>query len=171
MLGTDRSRPAWDDDPVVARWPGLPQLDTDVSADVCVVGLGGSGLAAISELVDRGHDVVGIDAGRIAAGAAGRNGGFLLGGPATFLHEALAAWGPCAVDLYRATLDEIDSLHRVLGSDVISRTGSIRLARCRMSPMRKTVLRSHSACARTILQSRNTLASWGMESSCPRTRS
>ena len=31
MLGTDRSRPAWDDDPVVARWPGLPQLDTDVS--------------------------------------------------------------------------------------------------------------------------------------------
>ena len=91
MLGTDRSRPAWDDDPVVAGWPGLPQLDTDVSTDVCVVGLGGSGLAAISELVDRGHDVVGIDAGRIAAGAAGRNGGFLLGGPATFLHDALAA--------------------------------------------------------------------------------
>ena len=128
MLGTDRSRPAWDDDPVVAGWPGLPQLDTDVSTDVCVVGLGGSGLAAISELVDRGHDVVGIDAGRIAAGAAGRNGGFLLGGPATFLHDALAAWGQCAVDLYRATLDEIDSLHLVLGSDVIRRTGSIRLA-------------------------------------------
>ncbi|MDV8077633.1 FAD-dependent oxidoreductase [Rhodococcus sp. IEGM 1370] len=122
------SRPAWDDDPVVSGWPGLPALERESTADVCVVGLGGSGLAAVADLVDRGLDVVGIDAGRIAAGAAGRNGGFLLGGPATFLHTALATWGPCAVDLYRATLAEIDSLEEILGSAVVRRTGSIRLA-------------------------------------------
>ena len=52
----------------------------------------------------------------------------MLGGPATFLHTALATWGPCAVDLYRATLAEIDFLEGFLGSDVIRRTGSIRLA-------------------------------------------
>ncbi|MGV8873561.1 MAG: NAD(P)/FAD-dependent oxidoreductase [Rhodococcus sp. (in: high G+C Gram-positive bacteria)] len=131
MIGTDSSgmsRPAWDDDPVVSGWAGLPTLDRDCSADVCVVGLGGSGSAAIADLVDRGLDVVGLDAGRVAAGAAGRNGGFLLGGPATFLHTALASWGPSALDLYRATLAQIDSLEALLGSDVVRRTGSIRLA-------------------------------------------
>ncbi|MDV6261852.1 NAD(P)/FAD-dependent oxidoreductase [Rhodococcoides yunnanense] len=131
MIGTvpiDMSRPAWDDDSAVSGWRGLPTLDGDCAADVCVVGLGGSGLAAVADLLGRGLDVVGIDAGRVAAGAAGRNGGFLLGGPATFLHIALSMWGPCAVDLYRATLAEIDSLEALLGSSVVRRTGSIRLA-------------------------------------------
>lgn len=128
MTASDMSRPAWDDDPVVSGWAGLPSLERDSTADVCVIGLGGSGLAAVADLLDRGLDVVGIDAGRVAAGAAGRNGGFLLGGPATFLHTALSMWGPCAVDLYRATLAEIDSLDALLGSSVVQRTGSIRLA-------------------------------------------
>lgn len=122
------TRPAWDDDPIVASWVGLPVLDAAVTADVCVVGLGGSGLAAVDALVSRGLDVVGIDAGRTAAGAAGRNGGFLLGGPASFLHSAIESWGEVAVELYRKTLEEIDSLEAKLGSSVIRRTGSIRLA-------------------------------------------
>ncbi|MEK8071474.1 NAD(P)/FAD-dependent oxidoreductase [Rhodococcoides navarretei] len=128
MIPRDIFRPAWDDDPIVSDWAGFPALERESTADVCVVGLGGSGLAAVADLLDRGVDVVGIDGGRIAAGAAGRNGGFLLGGPATFLHSALAAWGPCAVDLYRGTLAEIDSLEGLLGSGVVRRTGSIRLA-------------------------------------------
>ncbi|ELB94793.1 hypothetical protein Rwratislav_02037, partial [Rhodococcus wratislaviensis IFP 2016] len=53
---------AWDDDPVVASWNGLPVLEQNVTADVCVVGLGGSGLAAIGALVERGLQVVGVDA-------------------------------------------------------------------------------------------------------------
>jgi glycine/D-amino acid oxidase-like deaminating enzyme len=89
----------WDDDPVVAAWPGLPRIDGDLTADVCVVGLGGSGLAAVAELVDRGLSVVGLDAGRVGAGAAGRNGGFLLAGPSAFLHRAVAAWGASSIDL------------------------------------------------------------------------
>ncbi len=122
------NRPAWDDDPIVSSWAGLPVLDDAVTADACVVGLGGSGLAAVDALACRGLDVVAIDAGRTAAGAAGRNGGFLLGGPATFLHSALESWGGVAVELYRKTLEEIDSLEAKLGSSVIRRTGSIRLA-------------------------------------------
>jgi gamma-glutamylputrescine oxidase len=118
----------WDHDPVVAAWPGLPRIDRDLTADVCVVGLGGSGLAAVADLVDRGLSVIGLDAGRVGAGAAGRNGGFLLGGPAAFLHSAVDRWGSSSVDLYRATLSEIDRLADLLGPDVISRTGSIRLA-------------------------------------------
>lgn len=121
-------RPAWDDDPLVASWPGLPRLESIQSADVCVVGLGGSGLAAVGALRTRGLDVVGVDAGRVAAGAAGRNGGFLLGGPAAFLHSAIRSWGTSAVDLYRATLRELDALEQNLGPDVVRRTGSIRLA-------------------------------------------
>ena len=120
--------PAWDDDPLVAGWSGLALLDRSVTADVCVVGLGGSGLAAVESAIERGLRVVGVDAGRVGAGAAGRNGGFLLGGPAPFLHDAIRAWGECAADLYRATLAELDHLDRVLGPAVIDRCGSIRLA-------------------------------------------
>jgi glycine/D-amino acid oxidase-like deaminating enzyme len=119
---------AWDDDPVVAAWPGLPAIDRDMTADVCVVGLGGSGLAAVGLLVERGLTVVGLDAGRVGAGAAGRNGGFLLAGPSAFLHRAQTLWGPSAMDLYRQTLAELDRLAQLLGPEVIRRTGSLRLA-------------------------------------------
>jgi gamma-glutamylputrescine oxidase len=118
----------WDDDPVVAAWPGLPRIENDLNADVCVVGLGGSGLAAVAGLVERGLSVVGLDAGRVGAGAAGRNGGFLLAGPAAFLHRSVARWGTSSIDLYLATLREIDRLGELLGPEVIRRTGSLRLA-------------------------------------------
>jgi gamma-glutamylputrescine oxidase len=120
------SRVGWDD--AVADWPGLPPLHGDRSADACVVGLGASGLAAVEALADRGLSVVGVDAGRVAAGAAGRNGGFLLGGAELALHHAIERWGTAAVDLYRATLGELQRLHDLLGPDVIRRVGSIRLA-------------------------------------------
>lgn len=118
----------WDVDRTVANWPGLPPLPGDRHADVCVIGLGASGLAAVEALVARGLSVIGLDAGRVAAGAAGRNGGFLLGGPALFLHDAIARWGEVAVDLYRETLAEIDRLEATLRPGVVRRVGSIRLA-------------------------------------------
>lgn len=119
----------WNAEPDLALAAGLPSLDTDVTADVCVVGLGGSGLAAVGELLDRGLSVVGVDAGAVAAGAAGSNGGFLLGGPAHMAHHAAERWGAdVAMDLYRQTLDEILALTDLLGTGVIRPTGSIRLA-------------------------------------------
>jgi glycine/D-amino acid oxidase-like deaminating enzyme len=121
--------PGWDDDPVVADWIARPRLNRDRRVDACVVGLGASGLAAIEVLLGRGLTVVGLDAGRIASGASGRNGGFLLGGGAPFLSDAIARWGAeAAVALYRETLAELDRLEAHLGPSVIRRTGSIRLA-------------------------------------------
>ncbi len=118
----------WDEAAAVAAWTGLPQLDGDVATDACVVGLGGSGLAAVESLLDRGLSVVGVDAGRVAAGAAGRNGGSLVGGPDAYLHAAIDEWGEePAVWLYRATLRELDHL-AALVPEVVQRVGSIRLA-------------------------------------------
>lgn len=118
----------WDDVADVVDWTGLAPLDADVTVDACVIGLGGSGLAAVDAFVERGLSVVAVDAGRVAAGAAGRNGGFLLGGPDAYLHSAIAAWGEdAAVWLYRRTLLELDRLVQLL-PDVVRRVGSIRLA-------------------------------------------
>jgi gamma-glutamylputrescine oxidase len=129
-MRTERgSAVGWDADPAVAGAAPWPVLVGDVTADVCVVGLGGSGLAVVGEVLRRGLAVVGVDAGRVAAGAAGRNGGFLLAGPALPVHQAAEAWGvDAAVQLYRETLAEIDTLSELLGPRVIRRTGSLRLA-------------------------------------------
>ncbi len=116
--------PVWDD----ASWAGLPALDGDVTCDTCVVGLGGSGLAAVHRLLDLGQQVVGIDAGRVAGGAAGRNGGFLLAGGAEFHHDAVAIVGrERAVALYRRTLAELDRFARET-PDAVRRDGSLRIA-------------------------------------------
>lgn len=125
----------WDADVEVSRWAGLPSLCADIEADACVVGLGASGLAAVSALADRGLRVAGVDAARVGGGAAGRNGGFLLGGPALFLHDAIARWGAePAVSLYRETLAELDAVEAALGGTVVRRVGSIRLAGLPGSP-------------------------------------
>ena len=123
------SEVGWDVDPSLSAWPGRAGLHNTVTADACVIGLGGSGLAACQELADRGLSVVGVDAGRVAAGAAGRNGGFLLGGGAPSFADACRSWGTdLAVRLYRETLAELDRLAAQLGPEVIRRRGSIRLA-------------------------------------------
>lgn len=96
--------PVWDDD----RWVSLPALHGDVSADSCVIGLGGTGLTLIEELLQRDERVVGIDAHDVGAGAAGRNGGFLLAGAYDFYHDAVRKHGAVrARAIYEATLGEI----------------------------------------------------------------
>jgi glycine/D-amino acid oxidase-like deaminating enzyme len=116
--------PVWDD----AAWAGLPRLDRDLTADICVVGLGGSGLAAVHELRSLGATVIGLDAGMVAGGAAGRNGGFLLAGVADFHHDAVARYGrDRSVALYRLTMDEI---RRIAAEtpEAVRLTGSLRIA-------------------------------------------
>ena len=49
--------PIWD----TGEWPGLAPLDTHIEAEVSVVGLVGSGLAAVEEALCLGQTVVGID--------------------------------------------------------------------------------------------------------------
>ena len=53
----------------------FPSLAGDVTADVCVVGGGYTGLSAALHLAEAGLDVVLVEAQRVGWGASGRNGG------------------------------------------------------------------------------------------------
>jgi gamma-glutamylputrescine oxidase len=114
----------WDD----GQSPSLPPLDGDVETEVCVIGLGGSGLTALDELTTMGRRAVGIDAVGIAPGAAGRNGGLLLGGTADFHHDAITTLGhERALGIHRETMAEIRRIDEQ-APGVVRFTGSIRLS-------------------------------------------
>lgn len=116
--------PLWDNH----AWDTLPAFETETSADLCVIGLGGSGLAAILEALKNGADVIGIDAHDVGAGAAGRNGGFVLAGLKEFYHEVVNQLGRSrAAPMYAATLEEILRL-RELTPNAVRHTGSLRIA-------------------------------------------
>ena len=116
--------PIWDN----SSWNPLPTLSADIETDVCVIGLGGSGLACIGELLSLGQRVVGIDARDVGAGAAGRNGGFLLAGIAAFHHDAVESLGrERALRLYHLTMDELDRMTAET-PEAIRRPGSLRIA-------------------------------------------
>ncbi len=113
----------WNDQP----WRAFEAVHHNYNTDVCVVGLGGSGLSAIHALIQHGYRVIGIDAGMIGGGAAGSNGGFILAGLAAFHHDAVAALGHHrATTLYERTLHAIDELTHVEPGLRIS--GSLRIA-------------------------------------------
>ncbi|HUG27698.1 MAG TPA: FAD-binding oxidoreductase [Gemmatimonadales bacterium] len=124
---TAGNSPLWEDD----SWtPFAPLLGAD-EADVCVVGLGGAGLTAVQEALDRGLRVIGLDAGPVAGGAAGRNGGFLLAGLAEFHHNARGILGADrARRLYECTIEQIDRMARET-PEAVRRVGSLRLATTR----------------------------------------
>jgi glycine/D-amino acid oxidase-like deaminating enzyme len=117
--------PAWADNIGALQFPALTG---DALADVCVVGLGGSGLSCIHELLKLGQSVVGLDARIVGGGAAGRNGGFMLAGMAAFYHDAVATLGRDRARLiYQSTLDEMDRISSETPS-VVQRGGSLRIA-------------------------------------------
>ena len=133
-LPAPANTPVWDD----ARWTALPALEGDAQCGTCVVGLGGSGLTVIEELLTRGEDVIALDASDVAAGAAGRNGGFLLAGAYDFYHDAVRLHGrDRARAIYGATLGEIARIAeaapgtvRFVGSRRIAAT-TAEIADCR----------------------------------------
>ena len=115
--------PVWEDE----GWTPLPALSGRVTADVCVVGLGGSGLAAVDELLSRGASVVGVDAASVGGGAAGRNGGFLLAGLADPYHRVVEALGRSrAAELHTLTLAEMERITAAT-PDAVHRGGSLRI--------------------------------------------
>ena len=123
-MNTSANIPVWDD----AAWTPFPSLEGDVQCATCVIGLGGSGLTAIEELLNKGEDVVGIDAQDVGAGAAGRNGGFLLAGAYDFYHDARRLHGSArARAIYDATLREIQRIATAT-PDCVRFVGSRRLS-------------------------------------------
>lgn len=106
----------------------LPRLVGPARAEVCVVGLGGTGLTAVAALTAAGRSVLGVDAGTVAAGAAGRNGGFLLAGPAAFHHRLREQIGrEPARELYGLTLEARDRMFADLGGATAKPCGSFRV--------------------------------------------
>lgn len=124
--------PVWDStDGMPVTRPSFPRLTRSIEADVCIVGLGGSGLACITELLRAGVEpqrIVGLDAAAVGSGAAGRNGGFLLAGTAAFHHDAIGMFGhDRARRLYELTIAQIDEM-AIETPDAVRRTGSLRIA-------------------------------------------
>ncbi len=61
-------------------FPPQSQLNGDVTADICVVGAGFTGLSAALELAQAGFKVVVLEARQVGYGASGRNGGQICTG-------------------------------------------------------------------------------------------
>jgi gamma-glutamylputrescine oxidase len=68
-------------------------LKGEISADVCVIGAGYTGLSAALELADAGYKVVVLEAERIGYGASGRNGGQVCTGFSSGQTKIESSWG------------------------------------------------------------------------------
>lgn len=92
-------------------------LSGNVQADVCVIGAGLAGLSTAWELVSRGQSVVLLDAGRVAWGASGRNGGFVLQGWSEGLSSIERRCGkPTAAALFKLSLEGVDIVRGMLAA-------------------------------------------------------
>ncbi len=121
---SNKDKPVWEDGAALA----LPPLVGEAATDVCVIGLGGSGLTCILELLRLGQRVVGLDAIAVGGGAGGRNGGFLLAGLPAFYHDAVADFGrDRARAIYLRTMAELDRMTEETPA-AIRRNGSLRIA-------------------------------------------
>ena len=82
------STPIWHD-AERARAP----LEHALQTDVCVIGAGVAGLSTAWHLTQRGIDCAVVEKTTVAAGASGRNGGFLVPGGALGHAEARERYG------------------------------------------------------------------------------
>ena len=125
--------------PYTPYWWAAPQngfapLDSDLDADVMIVGGGITGVTLAYTLADQGALVGVVDAGPIAGEASGRNAGFLLAAPAEPYAERIALWGRdgarSVLQIGRRTHQRIRHLVQTLGIDCdYQQTGSLRLTR------------------------------------------
>ena len=89
--------------------PQYPKLESDIEADVCVVGGGFAGLSSAIELADRGYKVVVLEANHIGFGASGRNGGQIIAGLACEIDVIEKALGfDAAKQVWNMTLEALD---------------------------------------------------------------
>ena len=82
-MSTSPNGPGYPDSYYVATAEGLvdrPALDSELQADVCVIGAGFTGLSAALNLAEQGLDVVLLEAERVGFGASGRCGGMIGSG-------------------------------------------------------------------------------------------
>ena len=121
--------PFWLDEPYQPR----PALEGRVEAEVCVIGAGVAGLSCARRLAGHGLDTVVLERRTAAGGASGRNGGFLLAGPAAFYPDAREKYGAERARLIYArtleTQEEMYALAERLGvGDAMRRVGLLRVS-------------------------------------------
>jgi gamma-glutamylputrescine oxidase len=129
MAAHASTTPLWLDTPYAPR----PPLHRDTDVDVCVIGGGVGGLSCARRLAEHGIDTLVLEGRTVAAGASGRNGGFLLAGASAFHLDARDRYGrDAARRLYAHTLkaqEEVYALATELGAgDAVRRVGCLRLA-------------------------------------------
>lgn len=92
-------------------FPQQAAIDADVSADVCVIGGGFTGLSAALAAAEAGYSVVLLEAETIGYGASGRNGGQLIPGLRWSMSEILDSFGPeRARAIYNVAMDAVESV-------------------------------------------------------------
>ncbi len=95
--------------------PERAPLAGATQADVCIVGAGLAGLSTAWELLSRGKSVVLLDAGRVAWGASGRNGGFVLQGWSEGLSAIERRCGKATASaLFKLSLEGVDTVRGMI---------------------------------------------------------
>jgi gamma-glutamylputrescine oxidase len=95
--------------------PERRALTQDVEAEVCVVGGGFAGLWTARALLARGQEVVLLEAGEVAGGASGQNGGFVSAGYAERLARIVERVGiDQARELYALSRDGVEIVRSIL---------------------------------------------------------
>jgi gamma-glutamylputrescine oxidase len=108
--------------------PALRSRPLEGRAEVEIVGGGVTGISAALGLAGLGKKVRLHEAGAIASGASGRNGGFALRGGAMAYDSAREWLGRDAAAAYWQLTEEYVGRMGELGGDAFRRTGSLRLA-------------------------------------------
>src|SRR5215510_3534053 len=104
--------PFWLDEP--ARPTPEPELEKNISTDLLIIGAGFTGLwtALLAKEDNPAREVVILEAGEVASGASGRNGGFVNASITHGLQNGVARWPAELTTLLRmgsSNLDEIES--------------------------------------------------------------
>ena len=101
--------------PVWGQAPARPQIPLPLRADVVVVGGGISGTSLAYWLGKGGANVLLLERARLAAGASGRNAGFLLAGVASNYADAVSKHGRgLAAEVWAFTLENNRRLAELL---------------------------------------------------------
>src|SRR5258707_11120753 len=122
MTETDPSPygPTWYAATMVAV-PERRALTHDLDVDVCVVGAGLAGLTVAREVARRGWAVAVLEAGKVAGGASGRNGGFVSPGFSERIDAIVERVGlPRAKELWALSEAGVEYMRRAIADDAMA---------------------------------------------------
>jgi gamma-glutamylputrescine oxidase len=104
----------------VAPLEDFPRLQGEVSADVCIIGGGYTGLSTAIFLRQRGYSVALLEANRVGWGASGRNGGHVGTGQRADQEQLEKMLGPDhAKALWDLGLEAVDTVCELIDDNAI----------------------------------------------------